>query len=167
MYSDSTDRTVAIQTPKPVGPLIPENDDKAGYLETMQIKYDLINSFSVLIGFKTIRCLAIIAIPPCFPWVSVFAQIHTDLPNHLNIGCFSLCSSHKISWCLMMFTLWFHQTWLENPRTEWRFLARKFRRFLRSIFQHAMFDYQMLQHPWNPIKPQLSYGFPMVFLWFS
>ena len=22
-------------------------------------------------------------------------------------------------------TLWFHQTWLENPRTEWRFLARK------------------------------------------
>ena len=22
-------------------------------------------------------------------------------------------------------TLWCHQTWLENPRTEWRFLARK------------------------------------------
>ena len=38
-------------------------------------------------------------------------------------------------------TLWCHQTWLENPRTEWRFLARKIT-YKWSIFQHAMFGYR-------------------------
>ena len=40
-------------------------------------------------------------------------------------------------------TLWCHQPhgWLENPRTEWRFLVRTIIDKW-SIFQHAMFDYQ-------------------------
>ena len=32
------------------------------------------------------------------------------------------------------YTLWCHQTWLENPWTEWRFLARKNQLFLWSMF---------------------------------
>ena len=31
--------------------------------------------------------------------------------------------------------------WLENPRLEWRFLARKITQ-KQSIFQQAMFDYR-------------------------
>ena len=39
------------------------------------------------------------------------------------------------------FTLWCHQTRLENPRTEWRFYEEN-RLFLWSIFQLAVFDYR-------------------------
>ena len=36
-----------------------------------------------------------------------------------------------------------HQTWLENPRTEWRLIARKISDKW-SIFQQAIFDYRRL-----------------------
>ena len=43
----------------------------------------------------------------------------------------------------MGYTLWSHQPdgWLENPRTEWRFLARNIADKW-SLFQYAMLDYR-------------------------
>ena len=36
-----------------------------------------------------------------------------------------------------------NQTWLENPRTEWRF-SEEVITYKWSIVQHAMFDYRMI-----------------------
>ena len=36
-----------------------------------------------------------------------------------------------------------------------------------AIFNSYVTNYQRVHHPLNPIKPPFSYGFPMVFLWFS
>ena len=48
-------------------------------------------------------------------------------------------------------TLWCHQTWLKNPRTEWRCLPRKIT-YLRYIFQQAMFDCWRVSIPeWRDI----------------
>ena len=55
-------------------------------------------------------------------------------------------------------TLWFHQTWLENPRTECKFLARKLTKFYGPFFT-AMFDYRRVRIGFEREFNQMSIGF--------
>ena len=48
---------------------------------------------------------------------------------------------YGLPWFTNQLTLWVHQTWLENPRTEWRFLARNITYFY-AAFSIAMYDYR-------------------------
>ena len=47
--------------------------------------------------------------------------------------------------------------WLENPRAEWRFLARKIS-YKSSIFQQTMFDYRRVVSTLSSIMVWLMFG---------
>ena len=59
---------------------------------------------------------------------------------------------------------WPHEDWV----TEWRFLARKITCFYGPFSSKPCLMTPEGKNPiHNPMKPPSSYGFPMVFLWFS
>ena len=101
-----------------------------------------------LLGFMYDVCI--------FIWlVSTTPELYESV--WMSVGFFPICGKNHVMFqatnrsciiwyrrnvCALKYPPVIKHSWLENPRTEWRFLTRKNHLFPWSIFQLAVFDYQ-------------------------